>query len=164
MVTYMLMGVIAASALNYREVFDNSLLSCLYKPFDSPWIAAGPGLQVFRGLIFSLALWFFRDNFLYQKNGWLKLWGLIVGLSILSTTGATPGSIEGMIYTKIPVSDQVLGYFEVIPQTGLFAVIVYWWYQKPKKLWNIIAAILLFLIILMSFMGVLASQGVIQVS
>lgn len=160
MITYVIMGIIAASLLNYKEVFDSSES---LRAYDSPWIPAGPALQVIRGLIFSLALWNFKDCFLYQKNGWLKLWGLIVGLSILSTAAAPPGSIEGFIYTTIPVVDQIKGYVELVPQTGLFSVLVFYWYERPKKVWNVLSIILVSLIILMSLMGVLAASGIIDV-
>jgi len=163
MITYMILGMIAANLFDYRDLFETTLLSCMYKPFDSPWIAAGPGLQIIRGLIMAVVFWYFKDNFLHQNHGWLKLWGLLVGLSILSTAGAPPGSIEGFIYTKIPVADQVVGYFEVGIQTLLFSIIVCYWYNKPKKAWNIIAGILVGLIILMSTMGVLAANGIIKV-
>jgi hypothetical protein len=163
MITYMLMGIIAVNLLNYKDLFENSLLSCLYKPLDSPWIASGPGLQVFRGLVFSLALWYFKENFLYQKYGWLKLWGLIVGLSILSTAGATPGSIEGFIYTKVPVYDQVKGYLEIMPQTLFFSMIVCGWYMHPKKIWNILSVVFILLILLLSLLGFLAASGNIAV-
>jgi hypothetical protein len=85
-------------------------------------------------------------------------------LSILSTAGAPPGSIEGFIYTKIPVSDQVRGYLEIVPQTGFFAIFVYYWYEKPKKAWNILSIVLVVMIILMSLLGVLASMGIIEVT
>jgi len=160
MITYSIMGIIAASFLNYQEVFNSSET---LRDYDSPWIPAGPALQVIRGLIFSLALWYFKESFLYQKYGWLKLWGLIVGLSILSTAAAPPGSIEGFIYTTIPVVDQIKGYIELVPQTGLFSVLVFYWYKRPKKAWNILSIILVSLIVLMSLMGVLAASGIIDV-
>jgi hypothetical protein len=163
MVTYMIMGMFAASLLDYQYIFDSSLMSCFYRPFNSPWIAAGPGLQIFRGLAFALALWYFKESFLHKKYGWLKLWGLLVGLAILSTAGAAPGSIEGFIYTKIPVADQIIGYLEVVPQTGFFALFVCYWYENPKRIWNIISIVLVLLIVLMSFLGALASIGIIAV-
>ena len=160
-VTYTIMGIIASTLMNYKEIFDSSET---YRAYDSPWIAAGPGLQVIRGFIFALALWYFKENFLFQKYGWLKLWGLVVGLSILSTTAAAPGSIEGFIYTTIPFVDQVKGYLEVVPQTGMFSFIVCYWYAHPRKAWNILSVILVGLVIFMSTMGVLAASGVITVS
>lgn len=160
-VTYMVMGVIATNLLNYKEIFDSS---DTLRAYDSPWIAAGPALQVFRGLIFALALWYFKDNFLFQKYGWLKLWGLLVGLSILSTTAAASGSIEGFIYTTTPIPDQMKGYIEVVPQVGMFSFFVCYWYAHPKKLWNVLSIILVTLVIFMSFMGVLAANEIITTS
>jgi hypothetical protein len=83
------------------------------------------------------------------------LWGLIVGLSILSTAAAAPGSVEGFIYTTIPLEKQLVGYFEVIPQTLAFSLIVYYWYRTPRKLWNILAVILVSLILIMSSLALL---------
>lgn len=157
MITYFLMGIIASTLLNYKEVFENPPLSYLMKPTDSFWVAAGPVLQIFRGLVFSIVLWFFKDSFLFKRYGWLKLWGLIVGLSILSTTGPTPGSIEGLIYTKIPIISQLEGYFEVLPQTLLFSLLVFYWYNKPKKYCNILSIILISIIVILCTLGMLAS-------
>lgn len=161
MITYFIMGIIASNLLNYEEIFNSSET---YRPYDSPWIAAGPMLQVIRGLVISVVLWFFKDNFLFQKNGWIKLWGLLVGLSVLSTAAAPAGSIEGFIYTSTPILDQVKGYFELIPQIGLFAFFLCYWYEQPRKSWNIIAVIMVGLTVLLSIMGVLAASGIIQVS
>ena len=159
MITYFLMGIIASNLLDYESIFNDS---GMYRPYDSPWITAGPGLQVIRGLIFASALWFFKEQFLFQKYGWLKLWGLIVGLCILSTCGAPAGSIEGFIYTRIPFADQVKGYLEIVPQTGLFALFVCYWYEHPKKTWNILAIILVILIFFMSLMGTLVRLGIVN--
>ena len=157
MITYSIMGMLAANFLNYQEVFNSSET---LRDFNSPWIPAGPALQLIRGFIFSCALWYFKESFLYQKYGWLKLWGLIVGLSILSTAAAPPGSIEGFIYTTIPVGDQIRGYLELLPQTGLFSAFVFFWYERPNKIWNVLSVILVTLIVLMSILGVLAASGI----
>ncbi len=158
MITYFLMGLIASMLLNYKELFENPPMSYLMRPTNSLWVALGPVLQIFRGLVFSIVLWFYKDIFLFKEYGWLKLWGLIVGLSILSTTGAAPGSIEGLIYTKIPIIDQLNGYLEVVPQTLLFSVFLYYWYLKPKKVWNIISIILVSIVVLLCTLGFMASK------
>jgi hypothetical protein len=157
MITYFVMGIIASSLLNYKEAFANPPLSYFMKPTDSSWVAIGPVLQIFRGLVFSIALWFIKDSFLYKEHGWAKLWLLIIGLSILSTTGPTPGSIEGLIYTNIPVISQIEGYLEVIPQTLLFSLFVFYWYKKPKRLWNILSIVLVSLVVILCALGLLAS-------
>ena len=152
------MGLLASQILNYQELFETPPFSYFMKSMSSKAIAAGPALQLIRGLIFSMALWSFREVFLNTKHGWLKLWGLLVGLSILSTTAAGPGSVEGFIYTSIPIEKQVIGYLEVLPQTLLFSLLVYHWYQKQRKAWNIISIVLVAIILLMSMMAV-AMQG-----
>jgi membrane protein CcdC involved in cytochrome C biogenesis len=157
-ITYFIMGLIASILLNYKDAFEKPPMSYFMRSVDSPWVAIGPVLQVIRGLIFTIVLWFFKEKFLFEKYGWLKLWGLIVGLSILSTTGPAPGSIEGMIYTKIPLVDQFKGYFEVIPQTLFFSLFLNYWYIKPKKAWNIISVSLMIIIVLLCMMGLIASK------
>jgi hypothetical protein len=111
------------------------------KPTNSPAVAAGPALQLIRGFIFSIALWPFRDIFLNTKKGWLKLWVLLKDL-----------------FTTIPIKKQIAGYLEVLPQTGLFSLIVCYWYKKPKKAWQVISIILVSLILLMSLLGVMMAK------
>jgi len=156
-ITYFILGLIASTILDYKEIFSNPPLSYLMKPTTSPWVAAGPILQIFRGLVFSIALWFIKDSFLFQKYGWIKLWIVIVGLSILSTVGPTPGSIEGIIYTKIPIGVQLKGYLEVLPQTLLFSVWIFYWHKSTRKLWNVLAIILVSIIFAFSILGVLST-------
>ena len=108
-------------------------------------------MQMIRGLIFAVVLWAFRAVFLDTKYGWLKLWGLLLGLSVLSTTAAAPGSVEGFIYTTLPVRKQIIGYLEVIPQTLLFSLIVYYWYKKPHIAWTVISIVMVLIILLFSF-------------
>lgn len=158
MITYFILGFIASLLLDYKEAFEKPPLSCFMRPVNSPWVAIGPLLQVFRGLIFSVSLWFFKESFLNKDYGWLKLWGLIVGLSILSTTGPAPGSIEGIIYTKLTLADQFKGYLEVIPQTLLFAIILNYWYTKPKKVWNVVSISMVTIIVFLCTMGLIASK------
>jgi len=153
-ITYFLAGLFAYQLLNYQELFETLPFSAFMKPMSSWSVAAGPGLQLIRGLIFSVALWTFREVFLNTKYGWLKLWGLLVGLSILSTTAAAPGSVEGFIYTTIPINKHIVGYLEVMPQTLLFSLIVYYWYKKPKKAWNIISIVLVSIIILFGILAI----------
>jgi serine/threonine protein phosphatase 1 len=50
-----------------------------WMPLTSPWLAAGPALQVARGLVFALVLWPFRRVFLEGRAGCLKFWGRTTG-------------------------------------------------------------------------------------
>ena len=133
LVTYFVAGVLAFYLADYEKTFASAHLACYMLPTNSKWIAVGPALQVFRGLVFAVCLFPFRRVFLEGDRGWLRLWGLLVGLVILSTAGPAPGSIEGMIYTQIPVKDPLLGLHETLGQTLAFSVLLVLWYRKPGR-------------------------------
>ena len=152
-VSYFIMGVIFSTLLNYKANFASAALSFM-RPTDSPWVAAGPSLQILRGILIALVLWPIHEVFLQRKKGWVTLWLLFLGLAILGTAGPTPGSLEGLIYTKIPIGYQLLGLPEVVLQTLLFSLFVFYWYKKPAKTWNVFMAIGVGLIVLMSLAGV----------
>jgi hypothetical protein len=105
------------------------------------------------GIILLLSLWFFKDGFLSGGTVWIKLYGFVAGLTILSCSTPGPGSIEGMIYTKNPLGSQLIGYFELFTQTLLFSLLVFYWYKKPFRAWDII---FIFLVISILFFGFMA--------
>ena len=153
MVTYFIAGILASTLLNYKDFFGKIMLSVFMRSLDSPWVAAGPSLQVFRGLLFALVLWPIRNTFLEDEKGWLKLWLLLIGLAILGTAGPSPGSLEGIIYTKLPLKYHLWGLPEVFFQTMLFSLGIVLWYKKPTRVWNIVMTIAVVLIVLMSVAG-----------
>lgn len=84
------------------------------------------------------------------------MWVSLVVLGIFSTFGPAPGSIEGLIYTNIPMNFQLLGLIEVILQALLLSVILFWWVNHPEKKWvNWIMGLAFGLALLMSALGVL---------
>jgi hypothetical protein len=113
---------------------------------------------VFRGLVFAIVLYPFRRVFLDEDRGWLKLWGLVFGLGILSTYGPSPGSIEGIIYTKIPPLDQIWGLRETVAQSLVFSTLLVAWYRKPHRAWGIVLYGLAVLFVLMSLAGAVAPR------
>ena len=153
LVTYFITGVLAYTLLEYETLFQTGAFACLMRPISSRWVAAGPALQVIRGLIFAVALYPFQSVFLNGRQGWLKLWGLLVGLAIFSTAGAAPGSVEGMIYTKIPLGSQLIGLPELLLQTLTFCLLVTAWHRHPHRAWAIVMGGLMILGILLSLAG-----------
>jgi hypothetical protein len=107
-VTYFLMGLLAVNLLNYRTQFADAITGVYMRPVSDPLVALGPALQVIRGLLFAAAFYPLREILFGRKNGWLITWLLLVTLGILSTFGAAPGSVEGLLYTKMPVGLQIL--------------------------------------------------------
>lgn len=107
--TYAAAGVVAFHLFDYPALFQSEGFATFMRPLESPWVAAGPALQVFRGLLFGVVLYPFRHIFLAEPWGWLKLWGLFLGLAVFGTAGPTPGSFEGFVYTTLPPARQLLG-------------------------------------------------------
>jgi hypothetical protein len=154
MVSYFVFGLIFSKLFNYKDAYTTSLLSSLMRPVSEPIVAAGPMLQIIRGLLFTLILWPLKEYIFDKKQGWLKLWLIFIGFAILGTVGPTPGSIEGLIYTKLPFVYQILGLPEVLLQTLTFSLGLYFWYKRPKKAYNVTMGIFCGLIVLMSLAGV----------
>ena len=150
-VTYMLVGFAAFIIMDYSTQF--SAECSIMKPTDTPIVALGPALQVFRGLLFALVLYPFRRVFLDESRGWLKLWGLFMGLAILGTSGPAPGSFEGMIFLRAPVVDQIVGLWEVVLQTLFACILLVAWHRRPSKAWAAVMYTLWALTLLMSVAG-----------
>ena len=134
-ITYSLMGILAAAILHYGEQFARPDMASWMRQINDPLVMAGPLFQPIRGLVFALVFYPFREALFARKNGWLNMWWMLVGLGIVSTFGPPPGSIEGLIYTKIPIWSQLSGYLEVVPQAFLLSLILFYWVRHPEKRW-----------------------------
>jgi len=159
-ITYFLMGILAATFLNYAELFTRPEMACWMRPITDPMVMAGPLFQPIRGLIFALVFYPLREILFRKKNGWLIMWWILVGLGILSTFGPTPGSIEGMIYTRIPVRDQLIGWLEVVPQALLLSFVLCYWVKHPKKRWlNWVLTTVFIILVILTVMGFLFAKS-----
>lgn len=164
--TYFLVGFIAYSVFNYTSDFAQANMRTWMRQTDDPIIALGPALQFLRGILFALAFYPLREILFGRRNGWLVIWLLLVSLGILSTFGPAPGSVEGAIYTILPLREQFLsgGMLEVLSQSFLFSLLLYFWVNHPEKRWiNWVLGILFVLALLMSVMGYLAATGYLTV-
>jgi hypothetical protein len=159
MATYFVAGLLAFSLLDYEKAFASEHLACWMRPTSSTWVALGPGLQWIRGLIFALVLYPFREVFLGRSRGWLTLWGLLLGIGILSTYGPAPGSVEGLLYTTIPPLEQVAGLSEVVGQSLAFSVLLFSWYRRPHRAWGIVLYSLSVVVVLMSVAGAVVPRS-----
>jgi hypothetical protein len=158
MVTYFVAGVLAFFLLDYETAFQSEHFACWMRPTTSKWVALGPGLQWIRGLVFAIVLYPFRHVFLDSSRGWLALWGLLLGIGILSTYGPAPGSVEGLLYTTIPPLEQIAGLAEVLAQSLAFSVLLVAWYRRPRRAWGIVLYALSAVVVLMSVAGALVPR------
>ena len=164
--TYFLVGLVASVVFNYSADFARPELRGYMRQLGDPIIALGPALQPLRGILFALAFYPLREILFKRQNGWLIMWWLLVALGILSTFGPASGSVEGAIYTTLPVVDQFLsgGMLEILTQSFLFSALLYHWVNHPEKRWlNWLLGILFALVLLMSALGYLAATGAMPV-
>ncbi len=133
MLTYFVFGMIASNVFHYGEIFALPVIRDYMLPIAQHNLPIGPFLQTVRGLIFAVGLWPIRRPLLESKRGWLILWGLLVTVGILSTPAAAPSSIEGMLYTKLPLWYHFMGLPEILLQTLTFSVWLVWWQRQSIR-------------------------------
>jgi hypothetical protein len=132
-VTYFVAGFLAYTLGSYEKTFSEPPLSFFMRPVSDPMVMAGPLFQPVRGVIFALAFYPLRSVLFSERSGWVILWWLLLALGVFSTFGPAPGSVEGLVYTIIPPLDQMLGLWEVVLQSFLLSVLLYYWVNHPSK-------------------------------
>ncbi len=126
------------------------------RPTDDPLVMAGPLFQPIRGVLFGVVFYLLREVFFGKKNGWLIMWIVLVVLGVLSTFGPSPGSLEGLIYTTVPLGGQLFGLTEVFVQSLLLAVALFYWITHPEKRWiTWVLGTLLVIVLLLPTLGLL---------
>lgn len=131
--TYFVFGMIMSNVFHYADIFQMPVIRDYMLPMDAHNIILGPFMQPVRGLIFAVGLWPLHGFLIERKRGWLTLWGLLVTIGILSTPAASPGSIEGMLYSKLPMWYHWIGYPEIGLQTLTFSIWLVWWERQSVK-------------------------------
>ena len=103
------------------------------RPSTDPVLYFGAALQVFRGILFAAVFYPFRDKLSGNKQSWLLMAWMLVGLGILGTFGGPAGSLEGFIYTTTPFLMQVRSYVEIGTQAVLLSLLLCYWVNHPKR-------------------------------
>lgn len=156
-VTYFAMGLPAFIFLDYASKFSHPGLSGFMRATSDPLVAAGPLFQPIRGLLFAAVFFPLQDAFFHRRNGWALMWLTLVVIGVLSTFGPAPGSIEGLIYTTIPLGTQLIGLPEVILQSLLLSVILCYWVNEGKnERLSWVMGIAFGLVVVFSLLGILA--------
>ena len=130
---YLTVGIVASIALDYASLFGRPVIRDYMVEFGSVSLFIGPVVQIVRGIILALVLLPIR-RVITERLGWLWLWLLLVGIGILSTSAAAPSSIEGIVYTRIPLWYHAIGLPEMLVQTLLFSVLVALYERYPQGL------------------------------
>ena len=123
--TYVLAGLVASRVFDYPGLFELPVMRDYYRPYASVDVLWSGGLQVLRGVMFGLVLLPLRAFLASSRWGWCWLWLLFVGVGILGTPSAAPGSLEGVVYTRLPLWFHAIGLPEMLLQTLVFSYLVH---------------------------------------
>jgi hypothetical protein len=124
-----------------------------------PLVIAGGLFQPLRGLVFASVFYLLRGCLFGKKNGWLLMAWMLIALGILSTFGPVPGSMEGMVYTTMPIRSQITGWLEIVPQAILLSALLCYWVNHPEKKWlNWLLGILFFIAMALPVLGLLVRK------
>jgi hypothetical protein len=139
-ITYFVFGLVMSNLFGYGRLFQQEIIRDFMRPVDSPYVFFGPLIQPIRGLLFAIGLWPIRKTILESKRGWLILWGIFIVFGILGTPAAAPSSLEGVIYSRLPLWYHLIGLPEMVLQTLAFSLILVWWekrrYQPSPSFWK----------------------------
>lgn len=120
--SYLICGLIFSKLFNYEELFRLGNVQYFMKDAYGISSLIGPFAQIIRGIILGCILLILKDNVLKKKNAWLYLWIIFAGLGVVCTPGAAPSSIEGIIYSQLPLEFHLKLAPELFVQTLLFSL------------------------------------------
>lgn len=156
--TYFLVGVSAFTLFKYAAALSRSDNN--FRPATDPLVRAGILFQPIRGILFGIVFYLLRDV-LFQTNGWLIIWIMLVIVGILSTFAPAGFSIEGFIYLKQVSITKWGGLVEILTQSFLLSVITYYWVNHPENiLLNWLLGILFVIALLLPLVGLLAGETI----
>lgn len=159
-VTYFVVGVLALVLLRYDRLYAEPALSGYMRATNDPWVMAGPLFQPIRGVLFASVLYLLREPVFGHRRGWVVMWWMLIVLGVLSTFGPAPSSLEGAVYTRIPLGKQLLGLPEAVVQSLLLSVLLFVWVRHPEKRWlNWLFGVLFVIVMVLPALGLLTRQG-----
>jgi len=159
-VTYFLIGLLSFLFLDYSARYADPTVAIALRQTDDPLVTAGPLFQVLRGFLFGIAFYALRDAIFPKRRGWLTLWLVLLIVGIISPFSSAPGSIEGIVYSTLPMWFHLMSLPELIIQSFLLAFLTHYWVNHPGNRWLSISFGALFVIIvLLALLGVLSALG-----
>lgn len=133
-VTYTLFGMLFLWLSDYASFLSSSAMEPFMRPADDPIVALGIPLQIPRGLLLGLALWPFREVFVRGRWGWFRLFGVMFVLMSVGAVVTAPGTLEGMVYTKLGFGNPLIGFPEIICQMAAFSWLLVRWEQRAARI------------------------------
>ncbi|MGC4118835.1 MAG: hypothetical protein QM765_30585 [Myxococcales bacterium] len=129
-VTYLVFGLTFMFLAKYREHWGSDEMRGLMRPLDSPIVQAAVLFQFGRGAFLGLVIYPCHDVVVRSPRGWLKLWALLWGLTLIGSVTTAGGSIEGLIYTQLSLKSHLIGIPEVTLQMLGFSWLFVAWERR----------------------------------
>lgn len=120
-VTYFICGMVFSTLFHYEVLFALGNTKYYMKDVHGTSSLIGPFVQIIRGMLLGAILLLLKDNVLCEKRAWLRLWIIFAGLGIICTPSAAPVSMEGIIYSQLPLEFHIKTAPEILVQTLLFS-------------------------------------------
>lgn len=159
-VTYFVVGFLSFLLLDYTAKYADPVVGNVLRQTGDPLVSAGPLFQVLRGFLFGIVFFALRDIAFSRPRGWLTMWLVLVIVGIFSPFGGAPGSIEGMVYTLLPLWFHILSLPEILIQSGLLAFLTCYWVNHPDKKWlGWLLVIACAVVIVLALLGVFSAVG-----
>lgn len=132
-ITYIFIGVVFMNLQNYASAFISMEEFSNFRSLNSTIVRMAPVFQIFRGAFFAFILYPFYNTLIKSDYAWVKLFFLIWGFSLIGSVAPIPGSIEGMIYTKISLAEHLIGIPEVTVQIFVFSWFFVKWENRTER-------------------------------
>lgn len=158
-ITYFLIGALAFVTLNYtKTVWSDPSVAASSRPTSDPMVTAGVLFQPIRGVLFGVVFYLLRESFFRRSRGWLILWVTITVIGIIGQFTGGLGSIEGLVYSQVPVRYQLLLLPEVFIQSFLLSGLLFYWINRPKKWLNWVLGVAFVLVLFFPALGLIATS------
>ncbi len=128
MVIYLVVGIVFYEISGYQEALATMEAFALWRDLESPVMVAAVFLgQIFRGAFLALMLGAFYNTYMSRQNGWLLLFGLVIGLKVFPAIFTVPESLSLML------AEAAIGLPEIIAQTLVFSLAFYAWEKRSNR-------------------------------
>lgn len=125
-ITYIFIGVVFSNFDNFADLFLTMDTIYDFRAAHSKVVKLAPAIQIIRGTFFAFILYPFYNKIIKSNFAWLKLFFLIWGFSLLGSAAPIPGSIEGLIYTEISLTEHLLR----LVRTAIHIFVFSWFFVK----------------------------------
>ena len=137
LITYWAVGSIFYQISDYQEAMASMEIFQLYRPLESAVMVLGVFFgQIVRGPLLALLLFPFFATWMGKRHGWLLLFGLLFGLTALSSPVFLHLTIEETLSAasfRQFVESWAIGLPEIFTQMLIFSILLFLWESKRMK-------------------------------